>query len=211
MSSWSGLDFFIFLIFLVNTLLGMSRGGLKEMVSLFSLCAALVIAIKFTIPLANFVYKSPLISDVLTSQFVINFVEAIGMPPLTKNMLYEIGFSISLLICFVGTFSVCDAVLAYTSPLEAFGFTMTVVNRKSGAALGSLRGFIVVLIFIIILFHLYSEGRVPTSQFVNLLRAPAEKLDSLIESQQPERYHEIFKDKDLYNQESVFRDLPVPK
>ncbi len=210
MSGWSGLDFLIFLIFLLNVLLGMSRGGLKEIISALSLCAALVITIKFTIPLTKFVNSSPLITDVITSDFFQNFMKAIDMPPLTEPILLQMGYCISLLICFVGTFSLCEGVLAYSSLIDAFGLPATLANRKLGGALGSVRGFVLVLIFIIVLEHLFS-GNVPASKFINLLESSAQKMDTLINSQAPERYLEILQDKNLYNQNNVLKDLLQPQ
>lgn len=209
MSGWTGLDFFIFLIFMVNILLGMARGGLKEMISVFSLCIALVITIKFTVPITKFVNSSPLMTDVITSHFFQNFAQAIEMPPLTEATLVQVGYCVSLLICFVATFSVCEGALFYTSVMEAFGFSMTIVNRKAGAALGAMRGFVVVLVFIIVLEHLFA-GNVPTSGFINLFQSSAKKLDELISAGAPERYLEILQDKNLYNQAAVLKDLLQP-
>jgi len=202
MSAWTGLDFFIFLIFLVNTLLGMSRGGVRETISAIGLCAALVITLKFTIPLTEFVNKSPLITNVITSPMVQNFMRSINMPPLTEAMLLQLGYCVSLLICFTGAFSVCEAVLAYTGVIEVMGLSMSVINRKLGATLGAMRGFVLVLIFIIILTHLFA-GNMPASVSGNALRGAAEKMDSLILAQAPERYQEILENKDLYNPEQI--------
>jgi len=209
MSSWSGLDFFIFLIFLLNTLLGLARGAIKEIISTICLCAALVFTIQFTIPLTKFVNSSPLLTDVITSDFMQNFMKAIEMPPLTENMLLHLGYCISLLICFVGTFSICEAVLSYTNMVEVFRFPYTFINRKLSAALGATRGFVIVLVFIIILEHLFA-GSVPSSKFINLLQGSARKMDGLITAQAPERYQEILQDKNLYNQENVLNDLLQP-
>lgn len=210
MSAWTGLDFFIFLIFLVNIMLGMARGGMKEMISLLSLCAALVITIKFTVPLTEFVYSSPLKEDFLTSQFVINFTNTIGMSQMTERTLFQMSYCISLLICFVGAFSVCEAVLSYSNMMEAFGFATSVANRKMGAALGSMRGFVIVLVFIIVLQHLFG-GDVPASNFIVWLDTPTQKFDHLITSQAPERYLEILQDKNLYNPENILNALREPK
>ncbi len=210
MSAWSGLDFVIFLIFLLNVLLGMARGGFREIISLISLCAALVITIKFTIPVTKFVNSSPLITDVVTSQFSQNFMQAIGMPPLTESMLLQMGYCISLLICFVGSFSICEAALSYSSVMEAFGFSTAMVNRKLGAAMGSTRGFVIVLIFMIVLEHLFS-GNLPESYFISLLGGAGQKLDYLIMAQAPERYLEVLKSSYLYNQTNVMKDLLQPK
>jgi len=216
MSSWTGLDFFIFLIFLLNTLLGMSRGGVKEIISMISLCAALVVTIKFTMPLSSWINKSPLITDVITSQFVQNFMTAIEMPSLTEPMVFQLDYSLSLLLCFAGTFSVCEGVLAYSSMMEAFGLTTTVINRKMGAVFGATRGFVIVLVFIILLEHLYAgngsafSGNVPASGFINLLGSSAKKLDGIIIAEAPERYQEILPDKKLYDQSRVLKDLSQP-
>ena len=210
MSSWSGLDFFIFLIFLVNTLLGMARGGMKEIISMICLSAALVITIKFTIPLMKFALASPLVVDLITSQFFQNFMKSVAMPPLTDQLVAAIAYSIALLVCFVGTFSVCEGVLAYANTMEAFNMSTTIINRKAGAAFGATRGFVLVLIFIIILEHLFA-GNVPASRFVDLLGGSAKKMDDIVISGAPQRYLEILQDKNLYNQNNILNDLNNPK
>lgn len=209
MSGWTGLDFFIFLIFLVNVLLGMARGGMKETIALLSLCASLVVTIKFTIPLATFINSSPLMSDVITSQFVQNFMRSISMPPLTDAMLIQVGYSVSLLICFVGSYSICEGVLAYSSANEAFGLSTAIMNRKLGASFGATRGFVLVLLFIIVLTHLFDRN-MPASKFVDTLGGSASKMDKIIYDGAPQRYLEILEDKDLYNEKNVIDDLTKP-
>jgi len=205
MNSWNGVDFFIFLIFLMNTLLGMARGGLKEFISSFSLIAALVVTIRFTIPITEFMNGSPMIEEGLTSQFVQNFMHAINMPPLTEAMVLQMNYCLAMMILFVLTYSLCDAALAFGSPTEAFGLSVTIVNRKLGIALGAVRGFVISLLFVIIFIHLY-EGNV-TSVVVNSLRGPAEKLDNLIRARTPEQYQQILQDEKLYHPENVLSVL----
>src|SRR5579862_3207090 len=118
MNSWNGLDFIIFLIFAANFILGMSRGTTREIISMMCLCAALIITIRFTVPLAAFFNKSPLMVDVVSSAFVQRFMEAIGAGPLTEDLLRQTFYSISILVCFVGTFSLCEAGLARTNLTE---------------------------------------------------------------------------------------------
>lgn len=209
MSNWGGLDFFIFLILLLNTLLGMGRGANKEIISMLCLCAALIFAIKFTIPLSNFINSSPLITDVISSSFAKGFMGAIGMPPLTADMLFHVGYSISLLICFVGVFSICEAGLAYTNAVEMVSFPYAAANRSLGGSLGFVRGFVIVLIFIVIIQHLF-VGNLSNSYFMNLFGGSAQKLDSLITAQAPERYKEILQDKNLYNAEKLLQELKNP-
>lgn len=213
MSGWNGLDFFIFLIFFVNTILGMSRGATKEIISLMCLSAALIFTIKFTVPLAQFLNRSPAIQDVLDSQIIQRFVAAIGANPLTANFLAEVSYSVSVLICFVGIFSVTEAVLSVTGFVEVFSFPYATLNRKVGAALGATRGYVINLIFIMILsLHLFKNDNnaplISGSHFINLFQAAAVKLDGLIQGQEVERYQEIYQDKNLYNEKDVFKVIP---
>lgn len=187
----------------------MARGGLKEIISALSLCAALVITIEFTMPLFKFINTSPLINDVITSNFFQNFMKSIEMPPLTEDMIIRLNYCLSLLLCFVGAFSICEAVLSYSSLIEAFGLPATLANRKLGGALGVVRGFVLVLIFIIVLDKIYHDD-VPASKFVNLLQGSATKMNDIVISGAPQRYLEILQDKNLYNQENVMKDLLEP-
>src|SRR5258708_5877608 len=112
MDKWNGFDFFIFLIFAVNTLLGMSRAAAKEIISMMCLCVALVCTIKFTIPLASLLNKSPVIVGAISSKYVQNFMAAVDLPALNENTIYQLFYCVAFLICFVGVFSVCEAVLS---------------------------------------------------------------------------------------------------
>ncbi len=199
MSSWTGLDFFFFLVFLLNTLLGMSRGATKEIISMMCLSAALVVMIQFTIPMTKFMNSSPLITDVVTAKMTQNFMRAIDMPPLTEATILHFNYCVSLLVCFVGTFGALEAVLTVTGIQEVYHFPYAIADRKLGATLGATRGFVIVLIFIIILEHLF-VGDAPRSKFIDLLGNSAKKLDELVEAQAPERFQEILQDKNLYNQ-----------
>jgi len=213
MNNWNGLDFFIFLIFVANTILGMARGATKEIVSMMCLSVALIFTIKFTIPLAAFFNSSPLINDVVDSTFTQNFMAAINAGPLTANLLTELFYSISLLICFVGAFSTCEAALFFTGFVEVFSFPYATLNRKVGAALGCTRGYIITLVFLSILtLHIFkndnnllSNNFFTNSFFVNLFQSTTKKLDDLISQQQPEKYNELYKNKNLYNEKDIYK------
>jgi uncharacterized membrane protein required for colicin V production len=211
MNNWNGLDFFIFLIFLVNTLLGMSRGATREIISMICLSAALIFTIKFTVPVARFLNSSPLIANVLSSSFIQNFMVSIGAQPLTASMLSELAYTISLLICFVGTFGVCEATLAFTGFVEVFPFSYAALNRKIGAGLGAMRGYVLNLILILILtLHITVPALTKGSFFVNLFQSSVIQLDSLISGQEVERYREIFKEKNLYNVKDILAPVTSP-
>jgi|GEM_PF-1546419 len=216
MANWNGLDFFIFLILVLNTILGMARGATKEIISMMCLSIALIFSIRFTVPLANFFNSSPQITDVIDSPFVQNFMTAIGSGPLTTGLLNQVMYSISLLICFVGVFSLCEAALTVTGFTEFFSFPYAALNRKVGGTLGFTRGYIISLIFISIMLHIYKAGDIPGQDFISgsffarLFKPQAQRLDNLISSQQPEKYYQLYQDQP-YSAEDVYRELRKPE
>ncbi len=214
MNNWNSLDFIILLIFASNTILGMTRGATKEIVSAMCLSIALIFAIKFTVPLANFFNSSPLINDVVDNQLTKNFMLAIGAGPLTSSLLQQIFYSISMLIAFGGAFSVCEAMLTFTGFNEVFSFPYATLNRKVGGALGFGRGYIFNLLFIAILaFHLLRNGDVVNNNivtgsfFVHVLGSSAQTLDSLISKQQPDSYRQILEQKPAYTVEDLYKTI----
>ena len=214
MSGWNGVDFLFFLIFAVNTLLGMSRGATKEIISMMCLCVALIFTIKFTVPLSNFLNSSPSIVKVVESPIIQNFMLAIGAGPLTVELLHQIFYSISLLICFVSIFSICEGALTMSGFVEMYPFPYAAFNRKVGGTLGFTRGYVINLIFICIFtLHLFSGSRdsmFSNSFFVKLFHGSAVRLDSIISGQNPDQYQKIFEGKNLYNEEQLLKVMGAP-
>lgn len=215
MNNWNGLDFFIFMIFAINTLLGMSRGASKEIISIMCLSLALIFTIKFSVPLANFFNSSPLVYDVVANRNAQYFMSATNAGALSVNGLHEVFYSISLLICFVGAFSAGEAALAYSGFREMFSFPYAAISRKVGAALGCLRGYCIALVVICVLaLHVFkndwSNQWIAGSYFVQLFQSAASKLDSLISAQRPENYQEVYRDKNLYNDSQIYQMLRAP-
>lgn len=208
MSNWNGFDFFIFLILVINTILGMSRGATKEIISMMCLSAALIFTIEFTVPLAQFLNSSSIAHNVVDNQFIQNFMNAIGAGALTDNMLSQLMYSISLLICFVGVFSVCEAGLSVTGFTEVFSFPYATLNRKVGGALGFTRGYIISLIVLCVLtLHIYSGNNFVTgSFFAQMFQAGTQKLDSFISGQQVSNYQELYKNQP-YNEKNLYQNL----
>ncbi len=216
MNSWNGLDFIIFLIFVLNTMWGMVRGATREIISVMGLSAALIITIKFTVPLTNLWNSSPLLRDVVNNTYMNNFMIAIGAGPITMNLLRELAYSVCLLICFVGTYSLCEAVFSYPGFVEMMSFPYATLNRKIGGALGATRAYIFTLILLVILTqHLFRNNNneifrnnnlVTGSFFARLFEPSAKKLDRIIDDQRPEDYKKVYQDKNLYNDQNVIQD-----
>lgn len=215
MNSWNGLDFLIFLIFVVNTMHGMVRGATREIISIMGLSAALIVAIKFTVPLAGFLNSAPILRDIVDNSFMNNFMMAIGAGPITMNLLHELFYSLSLLICFVGTYSICEAILSYRGFFETMSFPYATLNRKVGGALGATRAYVFTLILLVILTqHLFrnrnneifrDNNLVTGSFFARLFESSAKKLDRIIDDQRPEDYKKVYEDKNLFNDQSVIQ------
>lgn len=192
MNSWSGLDFFILLIFFVNTVLGMSRGASREIISIMCVAVALICTIKFTVPLTEFILGSPAIKDIIDSRITQSFMSMIGADPLTGATIQHIAYCISILVCFVGVFATGEAVLNFTGIVQAYSFPYAFMDRKLGAALGCTKGYVFTLLFIVILHHLFVHYSFGNSYFINLFQGAANGLDNLITAQTPEQYQSVF-------------------
>ena len=152
-----------------------------------------------------------MITDVLTAPTIQNGARALGAKSLTGGMLLQLSYCISLLICFVGTFSVCEAMLSYSGISESYSFPYAALNRKLGAALGATRGYVISLIFLSVLQHLLINDPIRNSYFVNLFQTPLHKLDSLIMQQDVNKYKELYKGKDLYKATDVINTVYPPQ
>lgn len=200
MNGWNWLDFFIFLIFFLNIMMGMARGASKEVMAAMCLIVALIFTIKFTIPLAAFFNKSPLINNVIDTPIVQNFMEVIGAGPLTVRLLAEIFYCIALLICFVGVYSICSALLHFSGFNEVFGFTLGTMNRKVGGTFGLARGYVVTLILLVVLTHIFNkennsrmdDSLLTGSTFARFYQPSVRLLDKIIREQNAEKYREIY-------------------
>lgn len=216
MNDWNGLDFIIFLIFAVNTLLGLSEGASRKLISLLCVSVGLIFVIKFTVPLANLLNSSPIIGSFLDNRLTINFMHVIGAGTLTFELLRQILFSISILVCFSFALCACEAVLSARSFVELVSFPYSTMNRKIAAGLGCTRGFVfnVILVNILVL-HLFNTNMnqeiksdvIDNSYFVKLLLPSANKLEALIYSQKPARFNEVYHDKNVYSAKNVLETL----
>src|SRR3990167_372539 len=142
-----------------------------------------------------------------------NFMIAIGAGPLTSELLMEVMYSISMLICFVSVYSICEGGLNVTGVHESFTFPYATLSRKVGGALGCTRGYIITLIFLsIINLHLLKGGApggefISGSFFAKLFQSATVKLDEMITSRKAEDYNKIFEDRNLYNSTKVMEQL----
>lgn len=197
MNHWTVLDFFVFLILAMNVIQGMSRGTAKELISFMCLSVALIFTIKFTIPLANFFNQSPLIATVIDNPMIRRFLHEIGAGPLTRELLKQITYSLNLLICFAGIFTILEAALSTPSIIQTLPLHHMLINRKISSAIGFTRGYIISLVFLsIITLHIYDQRNdkpfLHDSFFIKLFQSQTKRLDDLIRKQQPENYRDVY-------------------
>lgn len=161
MQNLNWVDYVILAIFLFSMLAGLSRGFVREMVSLITLVAAFVVAIMFSNTLAAAFTSSPSVQDVVGQAS-----SAIGVNA-TQSVSY-VAIAISFALLFAGTVLVGSIVgyflgVAFQTGILGFG------NRILGAGFGLVRGFIVnlVLIFLVQLTPLASQAFWQQSQLVS--------------------------------------------
>lgn len=140
---YTWLDFIIFGFIFFNAILGISRGLTKEIISILVLIVALVVMIKFTATLANFLNTTQGSLDVIT--VISKFTGLDATVPLAL-----ISWGIALLLLFVGTFSIGEAVNFYAS-IDIIPFSLDMAGRILGGVLGFVRGYVFSLILILVL------------------------------------------------------------
>ena len=138
-----------------------------------------------------------------------NFVTSIGLGPLTQEGIFSFGYGVSLLICFMGIFSIGEATLAYTNAMNLFTFPYMAVDRKVGAAMGAVRGFVFATIFVLFCLT-FNNPFSANSYFISVLTPSASRLNTLIIQQTPERYQEVLKDKNIFNAKAILEQLKNP-
>ena len=139
-------DVILFLIIFVNTILGFARGLFREAISLLCLIVAMVVAMKFTIPLSDFLSTSAGFNDVV---FVITKYTGYSG---ANGVLYLFGFGVSFLLLFVGVYCIAEVVNHYISNVGAFILfpMMAILDRLIAGLLGFIRGYVFALITILI-------------------------------------------------------------
>lgn len=165
LSSFNWVDYIILGIFLASTLLGLTRGFVKEIISLIALIAAFVLAMMFANPLAA-----------MLSHSAANATGANAEPTVSY-----IALAVAYLIIFVGTILVGGIVnLIFNIAIKSGGLGFG--NRLLGAAFGFARGFIfnLVLIFLVQLTSSGTEGAWHDSQLVNKLQPAVNWMSSKV-------------------------------
>lgn len=177
MADYTWFDFIIFLVFFLAVVLGLARGLMREIISLLIVIVGLIVTIKFALPLAQFLYYTKGSHDVIA--FISRYIAA-------NNWDKYIAFftlDLSVLLLFVGTTSIVEAVNHYVFPNAFMGAALSFLYRITGGIVGLIRGYIynVILILILSITPLTQDPAWTGSYFVHRLSASVNILGSLIQ------------------------------
>lgn len=152
MDNFNGVDYFFLGIFMFSTLAGFTRGFIKEIISLLSLAAAIVIGAVFSHPLALSFTSSPGVQSVVTqASGTINMDVSQPVSYIAVGISFGILFAVTLIIG-----SIVGFILNLVVSFGALGLG----NRILGALFGLGRGFLINLV-IIFMIQLTSIGGLP--------------------------------------------------
>lgn len=152
MDNFNGVDYFFLAIFIFSTLAGFTRGFIKEIISLLSLAAAIVIGAVFSHPLALSFTSSPGVQSVVTqASGTINMDVSQPVSYIAVGVSFGILFAVTLIIG-----SIVGFILNLIVSFGALGLG----NRILGALFGLGRGFLINLV-IIFMIQLTSVGGMP--------------------------------------------------
>lgn len=146
------IDYVILTIFLFSVLAGLSRGLLKEVISLCTMIAAFTISVLFANPLAEAFTSSPTVQNVVNDS-----TNAIGASTAAPVSYAALGLSFGFLFAatvLIGAIIGSILNLIFQSSVLGFG------NRLLGGIFGLCRGFIInlVLIFLVQLTSFSSDN-----------------------------------------------------
>ncbi len=167
-------DYVIIAIFFLSALTGLSRGLVREIISLASLVAGLVVASIFASPLASAFTNT---HDVQT---VVNQTStAIGVSTAAPVSYAAIGLSFGLL--FAGTVIV-GAIIGFIINFALQSGVLGLGNRLLGGIFGICRGFIInlVLIFLVQLTSFGTDDIWKKSQLVDYFQPAVIWLGDLV-------------------------------
>ena len=164
MSNLNWVDYIVLAIFFFSILAGLTRGLVREVVSLVTLIAAFAVAIMFSSQLAA------VFTNTAVVQSVVNQASgAIGVNTAQPVSYMALGISFGLL--FAGTVIV-GAIIGYCLNIAFQTGILGIGNRLLGAVFGLARGFIInlVIIFLVQLSPLSSEAWWQQSYFVGVFQ-----------------------------------------
>ena len=174
LASFNWVDYTILGIFGISTLLGLSRGFVKETISLIALIAAFIVATMFAQPIAS------IFTHTSSVQTAVGHTSEAMKTDTTATVGY-VAIACAYAILFVGTILI-GAIIGFIFNIAIQATTLSFGNRLLGACFGLARGFIfnVVLIFLVQLTAFGAEGAWKNSRLVPYFQPTVNWLSSVV-------------------------------
>lgn len=174
MSNLNAVDFVILIIFFFSILAGFGRGFVREVISLGTLIAAVIVASMFANSLAMAVTGSSAVQSAITQAST-----SMGMNAAQPVSYLALGGS--FLALFVGTM-LAGALVGYFLNMAFQVGMLGIGNRLFGAIFGLGRGFVInlVLIFLVQLSPMAKEPWWLQSQLVDEFQPAVTWMDNLV-------------------------------
>ena len=167
-------DIVLIIVFVSSIIIGFGRGFVREVISILSLIAAIIVGILFSNQLATALTNSASVQHLIGKSS-----DAIGMSAAQPASYIAIGISFFLL--FIGTLLIGAIVGYLLNSIFQFG-VLGAGNRLFGAIFGFIRGliFAIILVFILQLTPLSEETWWKESRFVNAFKPETAWLNKII-------------------------------
>lgn len=163
-------DYILLAIFFFSILAGFGRGFVREVISLVTLIAAVVIAVMFSNPLALSFTSSAGV------QSAVNSVSASAAQPISY-----VAIAICFALLFAGTILIGSMIGYFINMAFQFGM-IGIGNRILGAAFGAARGFVfcAIMVFLFQLTPFSSHSYWQQSQMVAVMQPTVVWLGNIV-------------------------------
>ena len=163
-NSFNVVDYILLVIFFFSILAGFGRGFVREVISLITLVAAVVLAVMFSNPLALSFTSSAGVQGVVNSASSTIGVNA-------AQPVSYVAIALCFALVFAGTILIGSLIGYFINMAFQFGM-LGIGNRVLGAAFGAARGFVfcVILVFLFQLTPFSSHSYWQQSQIVGSLQ-----------------------------------------
>lgn len=174
MAEMNWVDYIILAIFFFSILSGFGRGFVREVISLATWVAAVIVAIMFTNPLATYFTSSSTVQGVVSQAS-----SAMGVS--AAQPVSYVALALSFGALFGGTMLVGSLIGYFISAAFQFG-ALGIGNRVLGAMFGFGRGFILnmVLIFLVQLTPFSAQSWWQQSQMVASFQPSVQWLGNIV-------------------------------
>jgi membrane protein required for colicin V production len=175
MSGFNWVDYIFLIIFFISLLMGLSRGLIKEVLSLLTWIVSIIVASMFTHRLATWFTGTPQVQSAIN-----NTSNTLGMN--SAQPISMVSLAASFIILFIGSMIVCSIIASILSQVGNMP-GISILNRLAGTVFGVARGFLIniIVVFLVELSPLSQEPSWTQSQLLPLFKPGAAIVTNLVQ------------------------------